>query len=175
MLGFGRQAEHRGDVGGQRADMDFGLIQRELAGLGFIALCHRKDTPDALFFDAPSCCAPPVVTGPEQNAQMQLSVQLENVLVASRFAHYLKCILRDKFGSFGRLPDWEQYLDAWLRKYASPSAEITPLRSASVRVTKEGPYGLHIIANLTPHFRNRPRAADLRVVVTLPQMNGVEW
>lgn len=42
---------------------------------------------------------------------------LPYVLAASRFAHYLKVIMRDKIGSFMSRDDVESYLNNWIADY----------------------------------------------------------
>jgi len=155
--------------------------QVELSGLGVIALCHRKSANEAVFFDFPSCHCPRAERGRESlTAQARLSARLETVLLASRFAHYLKCILRDKFRSFSTLSGWQGYLESWINGYVQPDGDPPlepsawlPLGSASITIqANPGPY---VIATISPRFSRQEAPAPLRLVVELPQMKGVEW
>jgi type VI secretion system protein ImpC len=154
--------------------------QVELSNLGFIALCHRQGTSDALFFTLPSCCLPRNGSGENVSiVQLRLGVQLENILVASRFAHYIKCILRDKFGTFTKLSEWENYLDSWINQFSRDNLttnthQYRPLTGSSIRIEPKGLGGVpQVIVTLAPHFRNRAEDVALRIVVSLPQMKEV--
>jgi len=156
--------------------------QVELSSLGVIALCHRKCTNEAVFFDFPSCHWPTDGRGRESvTAQARLSARLETVLLASRFAHYLKCILRDKFRSFSTLSGWQEYLESWINGYVQPDGDPTlepagwlPLGSASITIqANPGPY---VIATISPRFSREEAPTALRLVVELPQMYyGKGW
>ncbi|MDQ2839467.1 MAG: type VI secretion system contractile sheath large subunit, partial [Acidobacteriota bacterium] len=72
----------------------------ELTHLGFIPLLHVKNTDTAVFFSVPSCYKPAMYLDSERNASGALSANLDYVLAVSRFTHYLRCIMRDKIGSY---------------------------------------------------------------------------
>lgn len=161
----------------------------ELSELGFIAVCQRKNSGEAVIFDLPSCHRPRLVRGQDAlNMQARLSGQLENVLAVNRFAHYLKCIVRDKVGTFSKRRDWEAYLNQWISQYVGPQDELAegefPLSSASIEVTGRNwsdPAGWSfpgfrsiVVATLSPRFRNRAAQAVLRVAISLPQMGEVK-
>ncbi len=61
---------------------------------------------------------------PTPNAR--LSTQLPNILAVSRFAHYLKAMMRDKIGSFMSRTDCERWLNQWIQQYVTPDDTATP-------------------------------------------------
>ena len=92
--------------------------EKELADLGFVPLVHCKGTDYAAFFSVQSAQKPKVYDKDAANANARLSAQLPYILACSRFAHYLKAMMRDKIGSFMSRSDCEalpQPLDHQLR------------------------------------------------------------
>ena len=74
--------------------------ENELAKLGFIPLCYYKGTDTAVFMGAQSTQKPQLYLDDDANANSRLSTQLQYILACSRFAHFLKVMMRDKIGSF---------------------------------------------------------------------------
>jgi type VI secretion system protein ImpC len=74
--------------------------EKELADLGFVPLVHCKNTDYAAFFSTQTANKAKVYDTPSASANARLSSQLQYILAVSRFAHYLKSIMRDKVGSF---------------------------------------------------------------------------
>jgi type VI secretion system protein ImpC len=72
--------------------------EKELNDLGFISLCHCKGTDFAAFFGGATTQLAKTYNTNEANANARVSALLPYVLAASRFAHYLKVIVRDKVG-----------------------------------------------------------------------------
>ena len=117
--------------------------EKELDGLGFIALCHKKNTDLAVFFGGQSANQPKVYNTNAANANARISAMLPYVLAASRFAHYIKVIMRDKIGSFLTRDNVETYLNNWIADYVlvndNAPQEVKaqyPLREARVDVTE---------------------------------------
>ncbi len=113
----------------------------------------------------------------EANANARISAMLPYVLAASRFAHYLKVIMRDKVGSFMTRDNVQTYLNNWIADYVlindNAPQEIKaqyPLREARVDVTevagKPGAYKATVF--LRPHFQLEELTASIRLVATLP-------
>jgi type VI secretion system protein ImpC len=111
------------------------------------------------------------------NANARLSAQLPYILAVSRFAHYMKSIMRDKIGGFMSRSECERFLNQWILQYviesdeASASAKAShPLREARVDVSeipgKPGAY--RAIAFLRPHFQLDELSVSLRLVADLP-------
>ena len=112
--------------------------EKELADLGFVPLVHCKGTDYAAFFSVQSAQKPKVYDQEAANANARLSAQLPYILAISRFAHYLKSMMRDKIGSFMSRSDCERFLNQWIMNYVTPddnaSASVkAPTRCATPR------------------------------------------
>ncbi len=151
--------------------------EKELADLGFIPLVHCKGTDYAAFFSTQTVNKPKVYDSDAANANARLSAQLQYILAVSRFAHYLKSIMRDKIGSFMTRKDAEDYLNRWISNYVllddNASQEMKakyPLREARIDVSevpgKPGAY--RAVAFLKPHFQLDELTVSLRLVAELP-------
>ncbi|MGY4494284.1 type VI secretion system contractile sheath large subunit [Pseudomonas sp. TE3610] len=151
--------------------------EKELNDLGFIALCHKKNTDLAVFFGGQTTNKAKVYNTNEANANARVSAMLPYVLAASRFAHYLKVIMRDKVGSFMTRDNVQTYLNNWIADYVlindNAPQEIKaqyPLREARVDVTevagKPGAYRATVF--LRPHFQLEELTASIRLVASLP-------
>ena len=90
--------------------------EKELSDLGLIPLVHCKGTDYAAFFAAQSCQKAKKYDTDAANANARLSTQLQYMMAMSRFAHYLKSIMRDKIGSFMTRKDCEDFLNRWITK-----------------------------------------------------------
>ncbi|NMC74127.1 MAG: type VI secretion system contractile sheath large subunit [Geobacteraceae bacterium] len=151
--------------------------EKELADLGFIPLVHCKGTDFAAFFSTQTCNKPKVYDSDAANANARLSAQLQYILAVSRFAHYLKSIMRDKIGSFMTRKNVEDYLNRWISNYVllddDAGQEMKarfPLREARVEVAeipgKPGAY--RAVAFLRPHYQLDELTISLRLVANLP-------
>ena len=152
--------------------------EKLLSDLGFIALVHCKDTDYAAFFGGQSTQKAKLYNLDEANANARLSTQLPYIFTASRIAHYLKAIMRDKIGSFASRQDVQNYLNTWLSQYvllddtASQTAKAKrPLREARVDVVEvPGKPGVYLAAAfLRPHFQLDELTISLRLVAELPK------
>src|SRR5207237_1057632 len=115
--------------------------EKELNDLGFISLCHCKGTDYAAFFGGQTTNKPRQYDTPQANANARISSQLPYILAASRFAHYLKAIMRDKIGSFNTKDNVSAYLNRWISQYIlsddnaiQAMKERFPLREARLAV-----------------------------------------
>ncbi len=151
--------------------------EKELADAGFIPLVHCKGHDYAAFFSVQSAQKPKLYNKDEANANARLSTQLQYILAVSRFAHYLKAMMRDKIGSFMSRSQCERFLNDWINTYvvgnddASPTVKAkNPLREARVEVMevpgKPGAY--RAIAFLRPHYQLDELSVSLRLVADLP-------
>lgn len=151
--------------------------EKELDSLGFIALCHKKNEGLAVFFGGQTANKPVVYNTNEATANARISAMLPYVLAASRFAHYIKVIMRDKVGGFMTRDNVGSYLNAWIADYVlvndNAPQEIKaqyPLREARVDVTevagKPGAYRATVF--LRPHFQLEELTASIRLVASLP-------
>ena len=105
--------------------------RRNLSDLGFIPLVHCKGTDYAAFFGAQSCQKAKKYDTDAANANARLSTQLQYMMAMSRFAHYLKSMMRDKIGSFMSRSDCERFLNRWIMNYvtADDNASATTKRN----------------------------------------------
>ena len=151
--------------------------EKELSDLGFIALVHRKNTDKAAFFGGQTTQKPKEYMDPKATANARLSCSLPYIMAASRFAHYIKVIMRDKVGSFMSRDNVEKFLNGWISNYvllndnASQTSKASyPLREARVDVTdipgKPGCYNATVY--LRPHFQLEELTASIRLVAELP-------
>jgi type VI secretion system protein ImpC len=151
--------------------------EKELSDLGLIPLVHCKGTDYAAFFGAQSCQKAKKYDTDSANANARLSTQLQYMMAVSRFAHYLKSMMRDKIGSFMSRTDCEKFLNRWIMNYVTEddnaSATVKaqyPLREARVEVAEvPGKPGVYrAIAFLRPHFQLDELTVSLRLVAELP-------
>jgi type VI secretion system protein ImpC len=155
--------------------------EKELADNGFIPLVHCKGADYAAFFSVQSAQKPKLYNKDEANANARLSAQLPYILAVSRFAHYLKAMMRDKIGSFTSRSDCERFLTQWIKTYVINDDEASqavkashPLREARIDVVDvEGKPGAYrAIAYLRPHFQLDELSVSLRLVADLPPPAG---
>src|SRR5215813_1036863 len=154
--------------------------EAELSKLGFLPLCHYKNTDYAVFFGAQSTQKPKKYDRPEATANAAISARLPYLMATSRFAHYLKILARDKIGSFMEAQNCEEWLNRWINNYVNASddagAEMKakyPLREAQVQVReipgKPGSY--NAIAHLRPWLQMEELTTSLRMVARIPEMS----
>jgi type VI secretion system protein ImpC len=151
--------------------------EKELADLGFVPLVHCKDTDYAAFFSVQTCQKPKLYDLDSANANARLSTQLPYIMAVSRFAHYLKAMMRDKIGSFMSREEAEIFLNRWISKYVIPDDTASaaakakaPLREARIDVSEvPGKPGVYrAVAFLRPHFQLDELTISLRLVAELP-------
>jgi type VI secretion system protein ImpC len=152
--------------------------EKELADLGFVPVVHCKGTDYAAFFSVQSCQKQKMYDKEEANANARLSTQLPYILAISRFAHYMKAMMRDKVGSFMTRKECQDFLTNWILLYTvgndNVAAEVKarkPLRDAKVEVVEvPGKPGVYrAVAFLKPHFQLDELSVSLRLVADLPQ------
>lgn len=151
--------------------------EKELADLGFVPLVHCKGTDYAAFFSTQTANKPKVYDTDAASANARLSSQLQYILAVSRFAHYLKSIMRDKVGSFMTRKNAEDFLNRWISNYVLLDDEAGqdmkakfPLREARVDVAEvPGKPGVYrAVAFLKPHYQLDELTVSLRLVAELP-------
>jgi len=161
---------------------ELGITDRreyELSNLGFLPICHYKNTDYSVFFGAQSIQKPKKYDRPEATANAAISARLPYLMATSRFAHYLKVMGRDKIGSFMEAADCERWLNRWIQNYvnsnenAGPDLKARfPLREARVEVKdipgRPGAY--NAIAYLRPWLQMEELTTSMRLVARIPQM-----
>jgi type VI secretion system protein ImpC len=154
--------------------------EAELAKLGFMPLIHRKNSNVAAFIGAQSLHKPAEYEDPDATANANLGARLPYLFACCRFAHYLKCIVRDKIGSFKERDDMQKWLQKWILQYVdgdpAHSSETTkakkPLAAAEVVVEEvEGNPGYYTSKfYLRPHYQLEGLTVSLRLVSKLPSV-----
>jgi type VI secretion system protein ImpC len=152
--------------------------EKELADLGFAPLVHCKGTDKAAFFSVQSAQKPKIYDTDSATANARISAQLPYIFAVSRFAHYLKAMMRDKIGGFMSRSEAEQFLNRWISNYvvSNDTASFAlkaqcPLKEARVDVMeipgKPGAY--RAVAFLRPHFQLDELSVSMRLVADLPE------
>ena len=151
--------------------------EKELNDLGFISLVHCKGTDYAAFFGGQTTNKPKVYDVSAATANARISSQLPYMLAASRFAHYIKVLMRDKIGSFMTKDQVSAYLNRWIRNYVLGNDDAPqgmkakyPLREARIDVAEvPGRPGVYkSVVFLRPHFQLEELTASIRLVAELP-------
>lgn len=156
--------------------------EAELAKNGFMPLIHKKNSDFAAFIGAQSLHAPAEYDDPDATANANLGARLPYLFATCRFAHYLKCIVRDKVGSFKERSDMQRWLQDWILQYVDgnpgTSSDDTkarkPLADAEVVVEEvEGNPGYYTSKFfLRPHYQLEGLSVSLRLVSKLPSGKG---
>jgi type VI secretion system protein ImpC len=156
--------------------------EAELAKSGFMPLIHKKNTDFAAFIGAQSLQKPAEYDDPDATANANLAARLPYLFATCRFAHYLKCMVRDKVGSFKERADMERWLNDWILQYVDGSPEFSsdevkatkPLAAAEVVVEEiEGNPGYYSSKFfLRPHYQLEGLTVSLRLVSKLPSSKG---
>jgi type VI secretion system protein ImpC len=156
--------------------------EAELAKNGFMPLVHRKNSDFAAFIGAQSLQKPQEYDDPDATANANLAARLPYLFACCRFAHYLKCIVRDKVGSFKERSDMEKWLNSWIMNYVdgdpANSSQTTkaqkPLAAAEVVVEEipgnPGYYSSKFF--LRPHYQLEGLTVSLRLVSKLPSQKA---
>ncbi|VTS00175.1 Type VI secretion system family protein OS=Acidiphilium multivorum (strain DSM 11245 / JCM 8867 / AIU301) GN=ACMV_34170 PE=4 SV=1: DUF877 [Gemmata massiliana] len=153
--------------------------EKELSDLGFLPLCHYKNTDYAVFFGSQTAQKPKKYDKPEATANAAISARLPYIMASSRIAHYLKVMARDKIGTFMETKDCEDWLNQWISQYvnSNPNAgqEMKakyPLAEAKVTVAeipgKPGSY--NAVAYLRPWLQFEELTTSLRMVARIPKI-----
>ena len=150
----------------------------ELDRMGLMPLVHRKNSDMAAFISAQSLNKPEEFDDPDATANAALAARLPYMFACSRFAHYLKCIVRDKIGSFSSRDQIQSWLQNWILNYvdgdpanSSEDAKARkPLAAAEVVVEEvEGAPGYYSSKfYLKPHYQLEGLTVSLRLVSRLP-------
>jgi len=156
--------------------------ESELARNGMMPLIHRKNSDLAAFIGAQSLHSPAEYNDPDATANANLAARLPYLFATCRFAHYLKCIVRDKIGSYKSRNDMQDWLQQWINQYVDFSSATSaedekarrPLASAEVVVEEvEGNPGYYTSKFfLRPHYQLEGLSVSLRLVSKLPTEKG---
>jgi len=135
--------------------------EKSLAQLGFIPLCQTHDTKQSIFYSSYSVQKIANDSASDQ-ADLKVSAMLQYLLCASRFAHFIKILGRDKIGAYLTAKQCESYLNQWLLQYVANNEQLSfhlraahPLRSAQVKITPQPgmPGVYHCVIHIEPRFQ----------------------
>lgn len=165
----------------QKCPTEIGITERreaELSKLGFLPLCHYKNTDYAVFFGAQTTQKPAQFQSPDATANAAISARLPYIMATSRIAHFLKVMARDKIGSFMEADEAERMLNQWIKQYVNgnplASAESKakyPLAEARVEVKEvPGQPGVYnAVAWMRPWLQMEELTTSLRLVAKMPK------
>jgi len=154
----------------------------ELAKNGFMALNHRKGSDFAAFIGGDSLHNPPTFDDPAVTANARLGARLPYMFATSRFAHYLKVMVRDKIGGFTSASAMQRYLQEWILNYVYEDTDGAaqqllaqrPLSGAEVTISENksnpGYYSAQFF--LKPHYQLEGLTVGLRLVSELPSQRN---
>jgi type VI secretion system protein ImpC len=154
--------------------------EAELAKSGLIPLIHRKNSDKAAFIGAQSLYKPKKYdNNVDATASSNLRSRLPYMFAVSRFAHYLKCMVRDKVGATMEEQQLTIWLQDWINQYVDGAPETSseqtkarkPLAAASVQVRpdEENPGYYSARFMLRPHYQLEGMDVSLSLVSRLPQ------
>jgi type VI secretion system protein ImpC len=153
--------------------------EAELAKNGFMPLVHKKNSDFAAFIGAQSLQKPQEYDDPAATANANLAARLPYLFATCRFAHYLKCMVRDKIGSSMTKAQLQYWLENWIGKYVDTSPDTSnqehkashPLAAASIAIEEDeanpGYYSTRIY--LKPHYQLEGMNISLRLVSRMPK------
>lgn len=155
--------------------------EAELSRAGFMPLIYRKNSDLAAFIGARSIHLPPIYEDAASNDNSELSTRLPYIFAVSRFAHYLKCIARDKVGSLKTRDEMQRWLSDWIMRYVDGDPTISseevkarrPLADAQVLVEEiPGEPGFYNTTfYLRPHYQLEGLTVSLRLVGKIPSLS----
>jgi len=153
--------------------------EAELAKNGFMPLIYKKNSDFAAFIGAQSLQKPQEYDDPAATANANLAARLPYLFASCRFAHYLKCMVRDKVGSTMTQVQLSSWLQEWLNKYVDASPDTSseewkashPLAEGLVEVTanEENPGYYSAKFFLKPHYQLEGLTVSLRLVSRMPK------
>jgi type VI secretion system protein ImpC len=164
----------------QKCPTEVGITDRreaELSNLGFLPLCHYKNTDYSVFFGAQTTQNPKVFDDPDATANAAISARLPYLMATGRIAHYLKVMGRDKIGSFLEAKDAEDWLNRWIANYTNGNEDASadmkakfPLAAAKVEVKENpgAPGSYSAVAYLKPWLQMEELTTSLRMVANIP-------
>ena len=156
--------------------------EAELSKAGIMALVHRKNTDQATFIGAQTLHSPKGYENPDATASANLSARLPYIFASCRFAHYLKCMVRDWVGSTRTTSQISADLQSWVLQYVDAQPDVSdentkarkPLKSAQVQVLpdEENPGYYKGIFHFVPHYQLEGMDVSLSMVSRLPKGAG---
>ncbi len=155
--------------------------EADLSELGFLPLCHCRETGSSAFYSSSSVHRPQEYDDPLATANAKISSMLQYMLCVSRLAHYLKVLGREKVGSFDDASDVEGYLNDWLQQYVTQDDEAPPdvkaqypLREAVAEVREYAgqPGNYYCTIQLQPHYQLDGMSSSMKLTTELAVAKG---
>lgn len=153
--------------------------EAELSNAGLIALIHRKNTDQATFIGAQTLNRPKAYDSADATANANLSARLPYIFASCRFAHYLKCMVRDWIGGSREERQMERELQSWVSQFVDTAPEFSseqtkaerPLKAASVEIIpdEENPGYYKGKFAFVPHYQFEGMDVSLSMVSRLPK------
>ena len=122
---------------------------------------------------------PAVYEDPAATASANLSARLPYIFSSCRFAHYLKCMVRDWIGGTREAPQLQRDLHNWIMQYVDGSPETSseetkarlPLKAAKIEVIpdEENPGYYKGKFLFVPHYQLEGMDVSLSMVSRLPK------
>ena len=153
--------------------------EAELAKNGFMPLVFKKNSDFAAFIGAQSLQLPTTYDDPAATANANLAARLPYLFASCRFAHYLKCMVRDKIGASMTKAQLEGWLQAWLNNYIDPNPDSSSIEFKAMHPLAEG---LVVVEEdeenpgyyrskffLKPHYQLEGLTVSLRLVSKMPK------
>ena len=153
--------------------------EAELARCGLMPLIYKKNSDFAAFIGAQSLQKPQEYEDPAATANANLAARLPYLFASCRFAHYLKCMVRDKVGSSMTQGQLQKWLQSWLNQYVDSSPDSSPEEWKATHPLAEGL--VEVVANeenpgyysakffLKPHYQLEGLTVSLRLVSRMPK------
>ena len=147
-------------------------MERELSECGLISLVHCWQTAYSAFFSLPSLFSPGKTNDKQLDKNNRAASQLQNTLCASRFAHYIKVMMREKIGSFMNAEECQNFMEEWLGRYCSIGDNQSwsmqaryPLRSMRLDVREKPMQPGHYLCDisLTPHYQHEGLVGEVKL------------
>jgi type VI secretion system protein ImpC len=142
-------------------------------------LIYKKNSDFAAFIGAQSLQKPQEYEDPAATANANLAARLPYLFATCRFAHYLKCMVRDKVGSTKTKAQLQQWLQQWLNQYIDFNADSSseewkathPLSDGQVVLeeNEENPGYYSAKFYLKPHYQLEGLTVSLRLVSRMPK------
>ncbi|MBV9931866.1 MAG: type VI secretion system contractile sheath large subunit [Alphaproteobacteria bacterium] len=153
--------------------------EAELSAAGLMALVHRKNSDQATFIGAQTVHKPKIYESKDATANANLSARLPYIFASCRFAHYLKCMVRDWVGGTREERELERDLSDWIMQYVDGSPELSseatkaklPLKDAKIEVVPdpENPGYYRGKFMFVPHYQLEGMDIALSMVSRLPK------
>lgn len=156
--------------------------EAELSKAGLMALIHRKNTDQATFIGAQTLHNPKEYVDAAATANANLSARLPYIFASCRFAHYLKCMVRDWVGGNREAPQLSRDLTTWINQYVDAQPESSseetkaklPLKDAQIEIVpdEENPGYYKGKFLFVPHYQLEGMDVALSMVSRLPKGSG---